>query len=265
MDPLIALDSVTVVRGGNPLVQDVSWRVDPGQHWVVLGPNGSGKTTLLRVVSLYLRPTRGTVRVLGATSGRTDVRLLRTRIGVASQALADQLRGDLTAGDVVVTGRRGALEPWWHDYTDADRARARVELERVGVAHLADRRFGTLSAGERQRVQLARTLVADPELLLLDEPAAGLDLAAREDLVARLGTLVAEPSAPPVVLVTHHTEEIPVGFTHALVLSAGRVVAAGPLDRTLTGPVLSEAYGLPLQVAHRDDRWWTWSPRQGSG
>lgn len=260
MDPLIELEAVTVRRGGNPMLRDASWRVNRGENWVILGRNGSGKTTLLRVASLYLHPTEGTVRILGETWGRTDVRSLRARIGVASQALADQLRGDLIAADVVMTGRYGALEPWWHTYTDADHDKARFELARVGVEHFAERRFGTLSAGERQRVQLARTLMADPELLLLDEPSAGLDLAGREDLVHRLSALADDDSAPPIVLVTHHTEEIPAHFTHALVLADGRIVASGPIDEVLTEATLSDAFGLRLRLERRDGRWLTWSP-----
>jgi iron complex transport system ATP-binding protein len=260
---LIDLDAVTVQRDGTVMLADVSWQVRPDENWVVLGRNGSGKTTLLRVASLYLHPTRGTVRILGETWGRTDVRTLRSRIGVASQALADQLRGDLAARDVVMTGRHGALEPWWHTYTDADRAKALGELTRVGVGHLAEHRFGTLSAGERQRVQLARTLMADPALLLLDEPAAGLDLAGREDLVDRLADLAADRSAPPIVLVTHHTEEIPDGFTHAMLLASGSVVVAGPIEEVIDATTLSDAFELPLRLERRDGRWLSWSPRLG--
>ena len=262
MEPLIDLEAVTVRRGGNTMIANVSWRVRPGENWVLLGHNGSGKTTLLRVTSLYLHPTQGTVRVLGETFGRTDVRTLRTRIGVTSQALADQLRGDLDALDVVVTGKYAALEPWWHTYTDEDRDKARFELARVGVAHLGERRFGTLSAGERQRVQLARTLMADPELLLLDEPSAGLDLPGREDLVHRLSDLAVDPSAPPIVMVTHHTEEIPNSFSHAMLLSGGRVIAAGPIDEVVTAESLSACFGLPLNLERRDGRWLSWSPKQ---
>ncbi len=262
MEPLIDLDEVTVRRNGTTMLAGVSWRVFPDQNWVVVGHNGSGKTTLLRVASLYLHPTEGTVRVLGETLGRTDVRSLRARIGVASQALADQLRGDLEARDVVMTGRHGALEPWWHTYDDADRDKAVFELDRVGVGHLAARRFGTLSAGERQRVQLARTLMADPALLLLDEPAAGLDLAGREDLVDRLADLAADDTAPPIVLVTHHTEEIPDHFTHAMLLSDGRIVEAGPIGDVIDEATLSAAFGLTLRLERRDGRWLSWSPRR---
>ena len=261
MTATIELEDVTVQRGGNVMLHDLTWTVRSSDRWVVLGHNGSGKTTLLRVASLYLHPTEGVVRVLGETLGRTDVRRLRARIGVASQALADQLRGDLSARDVVVTAKYGALEPWWHRYTEADHARARRELDRMGVAHLAERRFGTLSAGERQRVQLARTLMADPGLLLLDEPAAGLDLAGREDLVHRLADLADDASAPPIVLVTHHTEEIPDHFTHALLLASGRAIAQGPIDEVVTADSLSEAFGIVLRLERREGRWLSWSPR----
>lgn len=261
MPTVLCLDHVTVRRDGTTMLDDLSWQVEEGERWVVLGHNGSGKTTLLRLASLYLHPTSGSVHVLGERLGRTDVRTLRTRIGVASQALADQLRRDLSASDVVMTGKYAALEPWWHSYSDEDRRRAVAELGRVGVAHLAERRFGTLSAGERQRVQLARTLMGDPELLLLDEPAAGLDVAAREDLVNRLADLAIDPSAPPMVLVTHHTEEIPDAFTHALLLSGGRRIDAGPIDDILTEERLSESFGLPIRLERRDGRWLSWSPR----
>lgn len=246
-------------RDDRAILRDVSWTVCPGERWVVLGPNGSGKTTLLRIASLWLHPSSGSVRVLGEELGRTDVRPLRARVGVVSAALADRLRIDLTVADVVVTSRRGALEPWWHSYDDHDRARASEALERVGAAHLGDRLFGTLSSGERQRVQLARTLAADPELLLLDEPSAGLDLGGREDLVARLAALAADPATAPTVLVTHHVEEIPPGFTHALLLRDAQVVAAGPITATLTAPMLSRTFGLPVELAAEGGRWRAWA------
>ncbi|NLV55962.1 MAG: ATP-binding cassette domain-containing protein [Acidimicrobiales bacterium] len=250
----MSLRGVSVVRDGRAIVDDVTWAVRSGERWVVMGPNGSGKTTLLRIAGLWLRPTAGEVAVDGRVSGRVDVRTLRARIGFTSLALADSLRADVDALDVVMTGRRAALEAWWHPWTDADRAAARSEMDRVGAAHLAGRRFGTLSAGERQRVLLARALAGTPALLLLDEPAAGLDLGAREDLVTRLGALAADPATPPAVLVTHHPEEIPAGFTHALLLRDGRAVAAGPIRAVLADGPLSEAFALPLSVRWSGDR-----------
>jgi iron complex transport system ATP-binding protein len=253
--PALALRAVRLVRDGRTILDRVDWQVRPGERWVVLGPNGSGKTTLLRIASLYLHPTSGEVEVLGAVLGRVDVRRHRTRIGLVSAALADSLRPSIDALDVVVTAKHAALEPWWHEYDDADRARAASLLDRLGCAGLARRQFGTLSSGERQRVQLARTLMAEPGLLLLDEPMAGLDLGGREDLVTRLAGLAAEPATPPTVLVTHHVDEIPPGFTHALLLAGGRVVASGPLPGALTSASLSACFGLPLVVGHADGRW----------
>lgn len=253
--PALALAGVGLRREGRTILDGIDWTVRPGEHWVLVGPNGSGKTTLLRIASLWLHPSTGTVDVLGERLGATDVRPLRARIGVASAALADRLRPDLAVGDVVLTARRGALEPWWHTYDDTDRAAAAHALDLLGIAHLAARPFATLSSGERMRAQLARTLVTEPELLLLDEPAAGLDLGGREDLVARLDRLVARPDAPPTVLVTHHVEEIPVGATHGLVLRDGRVVASGPIADALTPDTLSAAFGLAVAVDRQAGRW----------
>ena len=252
---MLALEGVGVQIDGRPVLADVDWTVEADQRWVVLGPNGSGKTTLLRVASLYLYPTTGTVRVLGSVAGRVDVRRFRSRIGLASAARGQQLRPELSARDVVMTARHGALEPWWHTYDDADRAKAEALLDRFGVGDRADQAFGTFSSGERQRVQLARTLMTDPEVVFLDEPTAGLDLGGREDLLLRLSALAHEATTPPLVLVTHHADEIPEGFTHGLVLGPGRVLAQGPLEDVLTGPVLSEAFGLALSIEHRDGRW----------
>jgi iron complex transport system ATP-binding protein len=257
----LRLESVGLRVDGRDLLADVDWTVEAAQRWVVLGPNGAGKTSLLRIASLWRHPTSGTVTVLGEQLGRTDVRTLRSRIGVSSAALVDRLRVDLTVDDVVMTGRRGALEPWWHTYDDEDRRRTAAALESVGADHLSGRLFGTLSSGEKQRVQLARTLASDPDLLLLDEPAAGLDLGSREDLVARLGDLALDPDTPPTILVTHHVEEIPPGFTHALLLRSGRVVASGPLAEALTEATLSEAFGVPVRLVVEDDRYRAWSPR----
>jgi iron complex transport system ATP-binding protein len=251
----LRLDGVSVVRPPTTLVDDVSWTVRPGERWVILGPNGSGKTTLVRIASLYLHPSAGTVDVLGERLGRVDVRRLRRRIGLVSPALADMLRPEITAVEAVVSAREAALETWWHTYGPDDLAAARALLARMGAGALAERAFGTLSSGERQRVLLARSLWGDPGLVLLDEPTAGLDLGAREQLVERLGHLADDASTPPTVLVTHHVEEIPPRFTHALLLRAGRVVRAGPLDDALTEATLSETFGLPLALDRRNGRY----------
>jgi len=252
---VLQLESVSLVREERTILDTVDWSVRGGERWVVLGRNGSGKTSLIRIASLYLHPSSGRVEVLGETLGRTDVRTLRTRIGLASPSLADLFRHDLTPIDIVMTARHAALEPWWHQYDDADRDRARSLLGSMGCAAVADQRFGLLSSGERQRVLLARTLMTDPGLLLLDEPTAGLDLGGREELVATLGALALDPSTPPTVLVTHHVEEIPAGFTHVLLLAAGRVQAAGPIDTELTAASLSACFGLALTLDRQDGRW----------
>ncbi len=257
--PALRLIDVRLVRGRRALLDGIDWTVRRNERWVVLGRNGSGKTSLVRIASLYLHPSAGVVEVLGETLGRTDVRTLRTRVGVASSSLAQQLRPQLTAVEVVMTAKHAALEPWWHRYDDADRDRAVAQLERLGVAHLAEREVGSLSSGEQQRTLLARTLMTDPGLLLLDEPTAGLDLAGREELVASLAGLAADPTAPATVLVTHHVDEIPPGFTHALLLREGRVLAAGPLEETLTADALSACFGLSLTLERRGLRWSAWS------
>lgn len=253
------LRDIRLVRDGVTILDGIDWTVDQGERWVVLGRNGSGKTSLCQIASLYLHPSAGSVRVLGQTLGRTDVRVLRTRIGLASAALATMLRDDLTARDVVMTAKHAALSPWWHVYDEADRARARHLLRRMGCEDLEGRRFGSLSTGERQRVQLARTLMADPRLLLLDEPTAGLDLAGREALVAALAALAEDPTTPPTILVTHHVDEIPPGFTHVLMLAGGRALAAGALDETLTSEALSACFDLPLELERRGGRWTAWA------
>jgi iron complex transport system ATP-binding protein len=253
--PALRLTGVSVTFDGRTVLRDVSWAVAPGERWVVLGRNGSGKTTLLRLAALTLHPSTGTVEVLGEVLGRTDVRVLRRRVGVASSSLADRLRPGLAAEEVVMTARHAALEPWWHTYDDDDRATARTLLDRMGVGAVAGQPFGTLSSGERQRVLLARTLMAEPGLLLLDEPTAGLDLGGREALVASLAALARDASSPPVVLVTHHVEEIPPGFTHALLLRDGQVHAAGPLGATLTPARLSACFGVRLVLERHGHRW----------
>ena len=251
--PALDLEGVSFVRDGRVIIGSITLRVEREQRWLVLGANGSGKTTLVRIAALYEHPTSGTVRVLGEQLGRTDVRTLRRRVGYASAALTAQLRPELRALDVVRTARYAALEPWWHTYDASDDGRALECLGRLGVAHLAQRSLGTLSSGEQQRVVLARTLMNDPAVVLLDEPSARLDLAGREQLVATLGELARDPAAPPSVLVTHHVDEVPVGTTHALLLREGVAIAQGPLDDVLDAEALSACFGLPLALERRPD------------
>jgi iron complex transport system ATP-binding protein len=248
------MSAVAVRRGRSTLLRRVDWQVELDERWVVLGPNGAGKTTLLRLAGAELHPTDGTVTVLGERLGRTDVFELRPRIGLCSAAVANRVPGAETVADLVVSAGYAVLGRWREDYEAQDTARAGTLLAALGVAHLADRQYATLSEGERKRVLIARALMTDPELLLLDEPAAGLDLGGREDLVARLARLAADPDAPAVVLVTHHVEEVPPGFTHALLLRDGEVVAQGLLDDVLTADTLSETFGMPLALDRIDGR-----------
>ena len=245
---VIGIHGVSVVRSGSLLLDGIEWRVGEGERWVLLGPNGSGKTTLVSVAATYLWPSRGTVSILGRAVGAVDVRELRRRIGVVSASLEVRIPPQLSAVDVVIAGATGATAPWWDRPGRAGQSRAIERLDLVGCAALRDRRFELLSSGERQRVQIARALMLDPALLLLDEPAAGLDLGARERLAVLLARLNADAGLAATVVVTHHVEEIAPGTTHALVLRSGRVVAAGPVNDTVTGPVLTEAFGLPLRV-----------------
>ena len=255
---VLQLTDVHLIRGERTILHDVSWQVQSDERWVVLGQNGSGKTTLCRLASLYVHPSRGTIDVLGRQLGRVDVRELRTHIGFTSAAIERMLRPNLTVSDAVVTGKHAALAPYWHDYSDHDRERARQLLDRFGCERLIDAEFGNLSSGERQRVLLARTLMSDPSLLLLDEPTAGLDLGGREELVSLLGRFAASSTAPATVMVTHHVDEIPPGFTHALLLRDGQILSSGPIDEVLTQALLSECFGLPLNLERRDGRWLAW-------
>jgi iron complex transport system ATP-binding protein len=252
---VIELTGVTVRRAGRTILGPIDWRVGPGERWVVLGRNGSGKTTLLSVASMNLWPTTGTVEVLGERYGRTDARELRRRVGVAGSAVEAAMRDDLTPLDLIMTARHGAFEPWWHVFTDADRARAADLGRQLGLGEHLGQPFGTLSAGERRRTSIARALMPDPDILFLDEPAASLDLAARETLLADLARLAAGTRPAAIALVSHHLEEIPAGFGHTLVLDGGRAVACGPMGDVLRDDVLSAAYGLPLRVASDDGRW----------
>ncbi|MGV3565028.1 MAG: ABC transporter ATP-binding protein [Nocardioides sp.] len=255
MAAVLELVDVTVRRGDSVLLDRVSWTVEEDERWVVLGPNGAGKTTLLQIASAQLFPTQGDVDVLEERLGSVDVFELRPRIGLTSAALAERIPRHETVHDVVVSAAYGVLGRWREVYDELDHDRATSLLRELGAKHLAPRTFGTLSEGERKRVQIARALMSDPELLLLDEPAAGLDLGGREDLVSTLSLLAYDPESPATVLVSHHVEEIPPGFTHALLLRKGSVVAAGLLDQTLTEHNLSATFGMPLTVVHSEGRW----------
>ena len=255
MSDVLAFSGVSVVRGGNTLLAEISWEVEEGQRWVILGPNGAGKTTLLQLAAARIHPSDGVVGILGEVLGAVDVFELRPRIGLASASIAERIPGGERVVDVVVTASYAVVGRWREEYDALDLARAQGLLGSMGVGHLANRSFGTLSEGERKRVQIARALMTDPELMLLDEPAAGLDLGGREDLVARLSTLAEDVDAPVLVLVTHHVEEIPPGFTDVLLLREGRVVAAGPIELTLTAANLSATFGLPLTLDRHGARW----------
>jgi iron complex transport system ATP-binding protein len=253
-EPVVEMSGVDVVRGETDLLRGVSWTVEADHRWVLLGPNGAGKTTLLQLAAAQMHPTRGTVRLLGETLGAVDVFELRPRIGLTSAALAQRIAPAERTGDVVISAGYAVVGRWRERYDVHDLTRAAMLMQQWGVAAMANRPFGTLSEGERKRVQIARALMPDPELLLLDEPGAGLDLGGREDLVARLSDLARYHYAPAQVLVTHHVEEIPPGYTHALLLRAGEVVAAGPAEEVLTEGALSDTFGLRLSLSRSDGR-----------
>jgi iron complex transport system ATP-binding protein len=255
MPAVVELADVSVVRGTNTMLKNVNWTVGDDERWVILGPNGAGKTTLLQVLSTHLYPTEGVVAILGDVIGTVDVFELRPRIGLTSAVLADRIPRGERVSDVVISASYAVLGRWREEYDELDYERAAQLLAEVGVPHLTDRTFGTLSEGERKRVQIARALMTDPELLLLDEPAAGLDLGGREDLVSTLSLLALDDRSPATILVSHHVEEIPPGFTHVLMLRGGEIVAAGPLVETLTEDNLSNTFGLLLELDQRDGRY----------
>jgi iron complex transport system ATP-binding protein len=255
MSAVIEFADVTVRRGQALLLDAVNWTVREGERWVVLGPNGAGKTTLMSVASAQMHPTSGVAGILGEVLGAVDVFDLRPRIGLTSAVLAERIPRGETVRDLVVSAAYGVVGRWREEYDETDHAQAEALLNELGCKGFMDRTFGTLSEGERKRVQIARALMTDPELLLLDEPGAGLDLGGREDLVSTLAVLAYDASSPATVLVSHHVEEIPPGFTHALVLKDGRVMAAGPIDQVITDSVLSATFGMPLRVSHEDGRW----------
>ncbi len=252
--PAFELAGVHLVEQGTVVLHDLDWTAQTDERWVVLGPNGSGKTSILRLLSFVRAPSRGTVTVLGDRYGAVDVRRARRRIGLASSAMLQQLRPSLSAHDAVLTGVDAALETWWSTYDDDQHARADELLDLVGCGGHADQELATLSEGERKRVLVARVLMADPDLLLFDEPCAGLDLGGREAMVEVLGDL-ARDGLRPLVMVTHHLEEIPPGITHALLLRQGQVVAAGPVGDVLRSAPVSSAFGVAVTVDGTGGRW----------
>lgn len=255
MADVITFVDVTVRRKDSLLLDGVSWRVREGERWIVMGPNGAGKTTALQIAATRMHPTRGQVSILGEELGAVDIAELRQAIGWSSGSLIDAFPPQERVFDAVLTGAWAVTGRWREDYDSADRERASRLLEDWGVAGLEDRTFGTLSEGERKRTLIARSLMADPELLLLDEPAAGLDVGGREGLIASLADLASDSLSPVTVLVTHHLEEVPPGFTHALLLRDGAVVAAGELATVLTDAHVSETFAMPLSVRHESGRW----------
>jgi iron complex transport system ATP-binding protein len=255
VDLVVAMEKVSVRRGRTTLVRGIDWRVELDERWVVLGPNGAGKTTLLRLAGAEMHPTTGSVHVLGEKLGRTDVFELRPRIGVCSAALAGRVPPEEKVLDVVVSAGYGVIGRWREQYDSVDTGRAEELLAALGIKHLAERMFGTLSEGERKRTLISRALMTDPEMLLLDEPAAGLDLGGREDLVARLSEFAHDPDAPAMVLVTHHVEEIPPGFTHAMLLREGGIVAQGLINDVITAENLSATFGQDLELDKAGNRY----------
>lgn len=259
-EPIVSIDHVSIIKDGHLILDDVSWEIKPDERWILFGANGSGKTTLLEVVSSYLFPSRGAVHLFGHKLGTVDVRTLRPRIGYVGPAPTALVRTSMKSIDIVITGLHASfVDTRWHTYEDADWDRAHECLEIVRAEQLTERHFGSMSEGEKKRVLIARSLISAPDLLLLDEPGSGLDLGARERLVDSLASLAASQDAPPVVLVTHHVEEIPPGFEHILMLAGGRVVKSGRLGEVLTADTLSKTFGLPLTVERRRDRWRAWA------
>ena len=255
MSSALDFTDVVVRRDGRDIVDHVTWQVSEDQRWVVLGPNGAGKTTLLQLADTLMHPTSGTVTILGETLGRTDVFEIRPRIGFASTAMARRIPRDETVLNTMMTAAYSVMGRWNEDYEGIDERRARRVLADWKLEHLSERLFGTLSDGEQKRVQIARAVMTDPELLLLDEPTASLDLGSREELLQLLSGYAASPTTPAMIMVTHHVEEIPVGFTHVMLLREGGIVAQGPIAETLTAEALSEAFGMPIALSAEGGRY----------
>jgi iron complex transport system ATP-binding protein len=254
MASVLELSDVSVVRDGNPILKSVNWTVEGDERWVVLGPNGAGKTTMLQIASALVHPTSGKAQILDDRLGSVDVFELRPRIGFASSALAKRIPQNETVLNVVLTAAYSVTGRWNESYEEIDTRRAQRVLGEWKLDALENRRFGDLSDGEQKRVQIARSVMTDPELLLLDEPAASLDVGARESLLQLLGGFALAAHAPAIVMVTHHVEEIPPGFGHALLLKDGSVQAAGPIADVITSENLSETFDMELVVEHKDER-----------
>ena len=252
---VIQLENVERRFGKTTALENISWQVKQGEHWVVLGPNGSGKSTLLEIAGLYLHPSSGDVTVLDHQLGRVDIRQLKNEVGFVSASLSSSFRPNIMAYEVVMTALYGALEPWWHTYSNKDRERAFSLLEQIGCGDRANHAFGVLSSGEKQRVLLARSLMTDPGLVLLDEPTAGLDLGGREELLSSLTSLTFDSSGPSVVLVTHHVEDIPEGFTHAALMSNGQMVNQGDMKEVMKEENLSQCFDLEISLLNEGGRY----------
>ncbi len=256
MESAVKLEGAGVSVSGTPLVQNLDLDIQPGQHWVVVGPNGAGKTTLAKLVAGREFPTEGSVQVLGHETADLDGTYLGSRVGFASSAVADRMPGTSTVLSLVMPAAWGQTHQFTEEYEEVDEERARDLLTALGIGGLADRKFSTLSEGEAQRVSIARALMADPEVVILDEPTAGLDLGARETLVVALRDIMADPGSPVIIMITHELEEIAPGFTHAALMKDGTITSKGPIGDTLTGQSLSETFGLPLELVEHSGRWW---------
>lgn len=252
---VLEFHDVSVVRDGNAILDSITWSVGSDERWVILGPNGAGKTTLLQIAAAAVHPTKGTADVLQEALGKVDVFELRPMIGFASTAMARRIPRNESVLDAVLTAAYSVTGRWNEEYEEIDLRRANRVLKEWGLEGLAERRFGSLSDGEQKRVQIARSVMTDPELLLLDEPAASLDLGAREELVGLLGGYASSPSSPAIIMVTHHVEEIPPGFTHAMLLAHGKIVTAGPIADALTSESLTETFGIPIELTEHDQRY----------
>lgn len=262
-DLVLDLREVTIVRDGRHVLHPVTWQVEVDERWIIIGPNGAGKTSLLTIAGARQYPSSGTARIVGEPLGKTDVRELRTAVGMSSAAVAHQVPGGEKVLDLVISAGYDVMGRWRERYDRGDELRAMEILEQMGALHLGEQTWETLSEGERKRVLIARALMTDPELLLLDEPGAGLDLGGREDLVRMLGELAEDPDAPATVMVTHHVEEIPPGFTHGMILDEGRVVAQGLLEDVMTSENLTRAYHQPISLSFDDGRYFARRARTG--